>query len=403
VTLVADPPRALVGGAAEDALTPGALESAVDAARVVLVGEAHDQRSHHIFQRDLLARMASGGGPLLLGMEMFQRPFQEPLDAYVAGEIDELEMLRRTEYATRWSMDHTMYAPLWRLCREHGIRIVALNPAREVHQKLRKEGLDALTAEERTGLAAEIDLAQEAHRKRLIDVLQKVHPSPPDVAEKFYVAQTAWDETMAESAARALDEAGPDSRMLIVAGSQHIQEFDGVAARLARRLPGLEPLVVVCRTAGQDEDGDTPPEKLGHFVVAMTPAALREAPKLGVGLGDPTDAGLPITSVVPGGLAERAGLVAGDVVRTLAVPGEDPVALRDLMDFKYVLAEAYSRVGTMELSATRADGSELSLTLDLRAAPPPPEPQPAPPAPEAPAAPEQPAPSEPSAPPPAKP
>src|SRR5262249_46857217 len=88
-----------------------AVAAAVATSDLVFFGEEHDDRAMHEYEGWLLATLedaneAQGGHrPLLLGMEMFQRPFQEPLDDYVAGRIDEREMLRRTEYFARWSFD----------------------------------------------------------------------------------------------------------------------------------------------------------------------------------------------------------------------------------------------------------------------------------------------------------
>lgn len=358
---LAPPPRALVEK------EPSALDAAVDAARVVCVGELHDQRPHHDFQRDVLERMASGGGPLLLGMEMFQRPVQQHLDDYVAGRIDELEMLRRTEYYTRWKFDHTMYAPLWRFCRDHGVRIVALNPDGPINSKVGRTGLASLTPEERAGVAAEVDLTDAEHRRRIMAVFENgAHQMPPERLAMLYEAMTTWDETMAESAARALGEAGPSSRMLIVAGSQHIQEFTGVAKRLARRVPGLEPLVVVCRVAGNDDDEGVAPSALGHFVVRTPENPLGEAPRLGIGIGAD---GAPrrVTQVAPGGIGAWIGLRAGDELESVAVRGGPRVAFRDATDLRWALAENHFSGTPMVLVWSR-DGATTVKEFDVRAA-----------------------------------
>jgi uncharacterized iron-regulated protein len=368
---LADPPRLLAAG------TPAELDAAVDAARVVCVGEIHDQRPHHDVQYDVLARMAARPGPLLLGMEMFQRPVQQHLDDYVAGKIDLLEMLRRTGYYSNegWKYDHTFFSPMWRLCRERGIRIVALNPDGAINRKVGRQGLDALSPEERKGIAADVDLMNWVHRERVLAVFMGgAHRMPPDRLELLYEAMTVWDETMAESAVRALDQAGPDSRMLIVAGSQHVQEYTGVPGRITRRMPGVDPLTVICRTVGQVED-DLAPQNLGHFVVLTPPDGVPEAPRLGVGLDDK----MKVTEVAADGLAARHGIGVGSVLRRASVPSGDLVELRDTTDLKYALAESNVRGGSILLYGDRPDGKPFAITVDLR-------PRPAPAAPAAPAA-----------------
>lgn len=311
---------------------PGPCEVAAEV-RAVAVGESHDDPAHHAEQVRLLECMRRGGGKLLLGMEMFQRPFQQALDDYVAGTIDEREMLRRTEYFTRWNFDYTLYAPLWRACRQHGIRIVALNPEASITRKIGRDGLASLAPEDRARVAAEVDLGVASHRKRILAVFQGgAHPMPPERLERLYEAQTVWDETMAESAARALADAGPGARILLVAGSQHVQQFDGIPARLERRIGPPRPYVVVLRTNGRDVEDDPIDVELGDAVVRLAPSDDPPAPKLGVTPGAERPEGLAIHAVAEGSAAARAGLLAGDVLTHL--DGED---VRDLTDLRWVL------------------------------------------------------------------
>src|SRR5262245_34465784 len=81
-----------------------AMADRLATASVVYAGERHDQALHHEFQTRLFAALLDRwqGKPVAIGMEMFQKPWQKPLDAYVAGEIDEATMLERTEWKARW-------------------------------------------------------------------------------------------------------------------------------------------------------------------------------------------------------------------------------------------------------------------------------------------------------------
>jgi hypothetical protein len=49
-----------------------------------------------------------------------------------------------------------------------------------------------------------------------------------------YIAQTVWDETMADSAARWLSDTGAGARILVLAGNAHCHE-SAIPRRLTRR------------------------------------------------------------------------------------------------------------------------------------------------------------------------
>ena len=241
--------------------------------RVVFVGEAHDRYEDHLNQLAIIRGMHQRGADLAIGMEMFQQPFQAALDAYIAGEIDEDEMLRRTDYFERWRFDYRLYRPILRFAREQGIPVIALNLEREITTKVGDGGLEALSAEERARIPAVIDHDDPAYRARVKAVFD-LHPkrvkelseakAPPEgkaqggekdqaqnqahaqsqpqsqdddqAFERFLSVQLLWDEGMAERAARYLQD-HPGKRMVILAGSGHLEYGQGIPQRLQRRLP----------------------------------------------------------------------------------------------------------------------------------------------------------------------
>lgn len=80
--------------------------------RVIFIGESHDRYEDHLNQLAVIAGLHARGKPLAIGMEFFQQPFQGAIDAYIAGEIDEAEFLRRTQYFDRWRFDYRLYRPI---------------------------------------------------------------------------------------------------------------------------------------------------------------------------------------------------------------------------------------------------------------------------------------------------
>jgi uncharacterized iron-regulated protein len=230
------PVRGLVAG---ELLTEAQLWEHVDRAQVTCFGELHDRAADHFAQTRALAVLLAraSGTPLALGMEMFQRPFQAPLSAYVSGQLDEAGLIAATEYETRWGWDFAFYRPLLESARSAGIPVLALNAARELTRKIGRTGLESLDEAERAQLP-ELNLEDAEHRAFVFGLLGAVDHDLQLALENVYVAQTVWDETMAESSANWLAQSGPEARLLITAGAAHCHE-SAIPRRLTRRT-GLE-------------------------------------------------------------------------------------------------------------------------------------------------------------------
>jgi uncharacterized iron-regulated protein len=168
-------------------------------------------------------------------MEMFQRPFQPALDAFVAGTIDEDELLRRVEWRERWNMDFALYRPILAFAREHRIPVVALNVRREVTRQIAREGMESLSDELRADLPAEIVTDDAEHRAMVTEALGGHEGMDAARLERFYLAQLVWDEAMGEGVARALGAEGAPRRMVVLAGRMHVQRGLGIPRRAARR------------------------------------------------------------------------------------------------------------------------------------------------------------------------
>ena len=222
-------------------ITFGELTDRLLEADIVCVGESHDSEIHHRLQLQIIQSLYTRDQRLGVGMEMFQRPFQEKLNDYLTGRMkSESHFLKRTEYATRWGYEWSMYRPILDFCRTNGVPVAALNAAKELTSRISKVGHAGLTEEEKVELG-EIDFNVKAHRDHWYELLAKMHGDkvvvPEDRKEKSYQVMTVWDEYMADSAARFQKERGI-RRMVILAGSGHIERGFGIPDRLAKRTGG---------------------------------------------------------------------------------------------------------------------------------------------------------------------
>lgn len=278
--------------------------------RVVYVGEVHNRYDHHLNQLAIIRGIHARESDLAIALEFFQQPFQDHLDAYVAGRIDEREMLRRTEYYDRWRFDYRLYQPILSYAREQGIPLVALGLAAETTARLRAEGLEGLAPGERAGLPAAIDDSDGAYAERLRAVYAH-HPSNEAGGgfERFLEIQLVWDEVMAERAAAYLQD-HPGRRLVVLAGGGHVDYGSGIPQRVARRLAVTQTIVV-------NDSGHGPPEAaMGDFLLLSAPRELPPAGKMGVLLED-GERGVVVTGFAEGSAGEAAGLRQGDVIAAL--------------------------------------------------------------------------------------
>lgn len=235
-----------------------AFAAALGAARVVYLGEHHDDEAIHRLEAELFARMArpngspngSGDGSVGLGLEMLPRTVQAPLDAYTDGRLDEAAFLAAVDWQHTWGFSFAWYRPLLELCRVRHLRAYALNAPKALTRAVARRGLDGLDAGERAELP-ELVPGPPAHRAQLEAALRN-HPRmeahveghgakgdeaqsmPPAMLDHYYQAQLVWDETMADSIARALSSPPAPSRLFVVLGAAHAKRF-AVPLRVERR------------------------------------------------------------------------------------------------------------------------------------------------------------------------
>ncbi len=278
--------------------------------RVVFVGESHNRVDHHELQLAVLKGLFAQGKPLALGVEWFQRPYQRVLDDYIAGRIDEAEMLERSGYYDRWRFDYRLYRPILRYAREQHIPVIALNAEKELTSAIGKKRITGLSGELARRLPSEIDRGDKDYEKRIHESYAQ-HPGNKHPFGNFLDVQLTWDETMAETAANYL-RAHPKRRMLILAGSGHIAWKNGIPKRLLRRLPVSSVTILA-------DDGRYPTPEVADYLVFTRAKTLPPAAKIGVFLNTEHDR-LEILDFSKRGHGREAGLEVGDQI--VAVEGK---------------------------------------------------------------------------------
>jgi len=212
------------------------LIAQLESYQVIFHGEIHNRLTDHLIQAELVHLLHQQAQSFAIGVEWFQAPFQPWVDAYIAGEIDEGELLQRTEYFTRWRYDWRLLQPIMHYAQGQQIPVLALNAPAELTRQIAREGLDSLSPEQRAQLP-DIQPPQPAHAERL-DAFFSQRLGDHGQIDYLISAQRTWDETMAANAAAWLAN-HPKSRLLLFAGQFHLEYQHAIISDLLRRIPDL--------------------------------------------------------------------------------------------------------------------------------------------------------------------
>jgi uncharacterized iron-regulated protein len=201
----------------------------LDSCQITYVGEKHTNIAHHKIQLQIIQAVYKNHPNIAVGMEMFDHTYQDVLDLWSAGKLDERTFLRKVHWYANWRYDFSLYRDILEFIKEHNIRLVGLNIPNHIPPKIREGGIENLNDEEKAHLPQQIDMSNSAHR----DYLQKIfeghqHHFKSEVEfDDFYAAQSVWEDAMAEMIAQSLN----DAVMVVLAGNGHIQFKYGIPDR----------------------------------------------------------------------------------------------------------------------------------------------------------------------------
>ena len=223
-------------------------------ARILCLGELHDRADIHLWQRDVIEGLLPFRSDIVIGLEMLPRSAQGALDAWTSGEVDFDGFLERAEWDEVWGFDPALYAPIFDLARDRGLRLRALNVRRDLVHRVGRDDWGGVPVDEREGLTQPAP-ASAAYRRRLFEITGGARPdreaaSPEDPAfDRFVRAQLVWDRAFAEGLAAASRLPGAPLVVGLI-GRGHLEQGMGVPEQLTSL--GVDGLKVAL-TADPDE------------------------------------------------------------------------------------------------------------------------------------------------------
>ncbi|HKI00642.1 MAG TPA: ChaN family lipoprotein [Thermoanaerobaculia bacterium] len=320
-----------------DLITPAELAKRLKGVRLLLVGESHTDMDFHRVQLRVVEELVRQGRPVFLGLEMYPYTEQRFLDQWVDGLLTEEGFLQLSRWYENWGYNWNYYRDIFLFARDHKVRMFAVNAPRDVVAAVRKKGFQNLTPEEAAHIPGDIAASNADHRtlfQSFFDADDPLHSGMTgEQWDSMIGAQATWDATMAHNAVKALREhGGPETVMVVLAGSGHVAYGVGIERQAARGFDGRIATVVPVNVRGEDgAEVKAVQATYADFVWGVPAEAPPLYPVLGLST-TPAEKALKVLFISEKTPAEKAGFKAGDVLLTMdGTPVPDKETLNRLV------------------------------------------------------------------------
>lgn len=200
---------------------------------ILLLGENHGLASHRDQHVEVLNALRAKGLKVSVGMEFVNYTDQLLLNNYRSGELSETDFLTSIKWGG-FSFD--FYRPQILFPElQRGETTIGLNIPRAITSKISRQGMDSLTPEEKNLLPPNFELGRDSYRERFMAAAG----SHCRVPQNCFIAQCAWDDTMAWKSVEFVN-ANPDQVLVVVVGEFHVQFGGGIKHRLLQRNPAAK-------------------------------------------------------------------------------------------------------------------------------------------------------------------
>ncbi|MEE9226133.1 MAG: ChaN family lipoprotein, partial [Acidobacteriota bacterium] len=114
-------------GAYQDLSSHDDLIHACSRADLIFFGDYHALPASQSLAAKLLGQIASRSKKVFLAMEMIFGRYQQILDRWLAGEMDEEEFLHRIRYRQEWGYDWNGFRQIFEVARMNGIPVIGID------------------------------------------------------------------------------------------------------------------------------------------------------------------------------------------------------------------------------------------------------------------------------------
>lgn len=232
-------------------LTREELYARLDDARVIYLGEKHDNPRHHALQLEVLRTLVERGHRPAIGFEVFAVDETSTLMGYAtwkprttqnASALPSPEERLREALGWGEQADESwaFYGPLLELAREHGLIVFGIDLPRSLRARISRVGIDGLTNVERRQLYPS-EFRAGAYGDYVRARLKDIHCGHGSDAyiERLYTNWRVRNDTMAMAITETLAQMDGEP-VVVILGAGHLVHDMGAYARVAELSPNIE-------------------------------------------------------------------------------------------------------------------------------------------------------------------
>lgn len=320
---------------------------------VFVIGEAHDNFDCHILQRDFIEALFKEHPQIVVGFEFFLREDNGALEAFRLGQIDEAELLKRTGWYQKSSLNYGYTRLVMEVIQKYRIKVIGLNVSRDILHQVSRRGFNTLPKEQQA-MFPTLHLVNPEHEYFIKSVFGLFAAQVPMWFNNMYTAQKCWDVIMAESMRLTLAKpAFRGYKGVIIAGSNHVAYKLGIpfrfrAADKKARLTTIVPVFLPEEKEAGPAAADNPMMKamagmmkpaalfsrgIADYVFSISRPPIDYFPVFGLQL-EIKEGKLAVTQVTAGSLAEKNGLSPGDIITAI-----DGIPVTSVEQVRWLLAQ----------------------------------------------------------------
>lgn len=217
-----------------------AVTSAISSGGIVILGEAHDNATHHLLQAAAIEEFARAATPrgTAIVFEQLRDDQQPAIDGFVAKQRrGERVTVADLKQAVRWQKSSwpDLYDPVFETVIAAKRPLYAGDVAQVDIAKAAKEGGEALSAEVRKRLALDVPLGAKYDAEAIKDI-EEAHCGalPNGALEGMAFAQRYRDAHLADSVLKAAQQNGS---AILIAGTGHARTDRAVPWYIRKRAP----------------------------------------------------------------------------------------------------------------------------------------------------------------------